>query len=203
MPSITSITLDAAEPERATDFYRALGLHDRVRARPAATPAPSGFPGFTLSALVDGPQAVDRLTQKALAAGATPVKPVTKSLWGYGGVLRAVDGSVWKIATSSKKDPDVVSDQVRELVLLLGSTDVKTSKQFYVDHGLETGRSFSSRYVELHSGGSVKLALYRHQALAKDAGLTGAPSTSSGLTIGSDLDSFTDPDGFAWEAASD
>jgi len=39
-------------------------------------------------------------------AAATPMKPVTKSFWGYGGVVRAPDGTIWKVATSAKKDTD-------------------------------------------------------------------------------------------------
>jgi hypothetical protein len=36
--------------------------------------------------------------------GATPLKPVAKSFWGYGGVVQAPDGAIWTVATSSKKD---------------------------------------------------------------------------------------------------
>jgi hypothetical protein len=77
-------------------------------------------------------------TVTALAAGAAPLKPVAKSLWGYGGVVRAPDGTIWKVATSSKKDAGVSEDG--------------------------TG--------------------------------------SHRIVIGSDSEPFTDPDGFAWEAAA-
>jgi len=40
------------------------------------------------------------------------------------------------------------------------------------------------------------------RALAKDAGLSPDGTGSHRLTIGSDCGPFTDPDGFAWEAAS-
>lgn len=38
------------------------------------------------------------------AAGATALKPAAKSLWGYGGVVQAPDGTIWTVASSSKKD---------------------------------------------------------------------------------------------------
>ena len=34
----------------------------------------------------------------------TPLKSAAKSFWGYGGVVRAPDGTIWKVATSAKKD---------------------------------------------------------------------------------------------------
>jgi hypothetical protein len=46
------------------------------------------------------------------------------------------------------------------------------------------------------------LALYRHRALAKDAGVSPDGTGSHRLIIGSDAGPFTDPDGFAWETAS-
>jgi hypothetical protein len=46
------------------------------------------------------------------------------------------------------------------------------------------------------------LALYRHRALSKDAGVSPDGTGSHRLMIGSDVGPFTDPDGFAWETAS-
>ena len=48
----------------------------------------------------------------------------------------------------------------------------------------------------------MKLALYGHRALAKDAGVPPDGTGSHRLTIGSDAGPFTDPDGFSWEASS-
>ncbi|WP_331766045.1 hypothetical protein [Embleya sp. NBC_00896] len=45
-------------------------------------------------------------------------------------------------------------------------------------------------------------ALYRRGALAKDAGVSPDSTGSHQLTIGGDAAPFTDPDGFAWEAAA-
>jgi predicted lactoylglutathione lyase len=55
------------------------------------------------------PSTVSSLFDSAIVAGATMLKPVEKSLWGYGGVVRAPDGSIWKVATSAKKDAAGVS----------------------------------------------------------------------------------------------
>ena len=88
-------------------------------------------------------------------------------------------------------------------MLLLGVEDVKATKQFYVDHGLAVGKSFGSKYVEFDTPGSrVKLALYGRRAAAKDAGVAPEGTGSHRIVIGGDAGPFTDPDGFAWEAAS-
>ncbi len=83
--------------------------------------------------------------------------------------------------------------------MLLGVSDVKASKRFYVDRGLEVRKSFGSKYVELETGKRIKLALYPRRALAKDAGVTEDGSGSHRIVIGSDVGRFTDPDGFEWE----
>lgn len=46
--------------------------------------------------------AMPSLACVTLDADATPIKPAAKSLWGYGGVVRASDGEIRKIATSAK-----------------------------------------------------------------------------------------------------
>ena len=63
-------------------------------------------------------------------------------------------------------------------------------------------KSFGRKYVEFATPASaVKLALYGRRALAKDAGVSPDGTGSHRLMIGSDAGPFTDPDGFAWEAA--
>jgi predicted lactoylglutathione lyase len=149
------------------------------------------------------PSTVDSLVATALEAGATTLKPVKKSFWGYGGVVQAPDGTVWKIATSAKKDSGPATRQVDEIVLLLGVADVKTTKQFYADHGLAVGKSFGSKYVEFDLAGSaVKLALYGRRAAAKDAGVDPDGSGSHRVAVVGDAGPFIDPDGFVWEATS-
>ncbi|GAB3883059.1 hypothetical protein GCM10029964_041770 [Kibdelosporangium lantanae] len=149
------------------------------------------------------PADVNALVDAALGAGATPLKPVTKSMWGYGGVVQAPDGTIWKVATSAKKDTGPATRRIDDIVLLLGVADVAVSKRFYVDQGLTVAKSFGRMYVEFAAGsGPVKLALYRRRALAKDAGVAPEGTGSHRLVIGGGAGSFTDPDGFAWQAES-
>jgi predicted lactoylglutathione lyase len=204
MASIESVTLEVADPAAAERFYTtAFGLGTRVRLRASEVPT-TGFRGFTLSLTVSQPANVRRLVDAAVDAGATPLKPVTKSFWGYGGVVQAPDGTIWKVATSAKKDTSPATRDVDQFVLLLGVADVAASRQFYTDHGLAVGKSFGRKYVEFATGSSpVKFALYGHGALAKDAGVAPDGTGSHRLVIDSDAGAFTDPDGFAWEDAAD
>jgi predicted lactoylglutathione lyase len=202
MTSIESLTLEVADPTAANRFYTAFGLGTQVRLRASQAPT-TGFRGFALSLTVSQPATVNGLIGAALDAGATPLKPAAKSLWGYGGVVQAPDGTIWKVATSAKKDTGPATLQIDQIVLLLGAVDVAASKRFYVDRGLAVAKSFGRKYVEFATGSSpVKLALYGRRALAKDVGVPIDGTGSHRLMLGSDTGSFTDPDGFAWEAAS-
>ena len=203
MTSIESLTLEVADPTAANRFYTAaFGLGTQVGLRASEAPT-TGFRGFTLSLTVSQPANASALIDAALEAGATTLKPAAKSLWGYGGVVQAPDGTIWKIATSARKDSGPATRQIDQLVLLIGCEDVAASKQFYVDHGLAVGKSFGRKYVEFAIPSSpVKFGLYGHKALAKDAGVPPEGTGSHRLIIDSDAGSFTDPDGFAWEAAS-
>lgn len=105
MTSLAPVLLEAADPASAEAFTAALGVADAVGVRFSDAPT-SGFRGFTLSLVVTGPATVDALLGAALlgaalAGGATALKPAAKSFRGYGGVVRAPDGSIWKVATSS------------------------------------------------------------------------------------------------------
>jgi predicted lactoylglutathione lyase len=202
MASIESVILEVADPTDAGRFYAtAFGLDGQLRLRVSEAPT-TGFRGFTLSLTVSQPANVNGLIGAALDAGATPLKPAAKSFWGYGGVVRAPDGTIWKVATSEKKDTGPATRQIDQIVLLLGVADMAASKRFYVDRGLAVAKSFGRKYVEFATGtGPVKLALYGRRALAKDAGVALEGTGSHRLVIGSDAGPFTDPDGFAWEAA--
>jgi catechol 2,3-dioxygenase-like lactoylglutathione lyase family enzyme len=200
MTSIDSVTLEVPDPTVADAFYtRAFGLGTQLGLRASETPT-SGFRGFTLSLVVSQPATVERLIEASLDAGATPLKPVKKSFWGYGGVVQAPDGTIWKVATSSKKNTGPATRQIDEIVLLLGVSDIVASKRFYVDRGLQLARSFGRKYVQFDTT-NVKLALYVRRALAKDAGVSPDGTGSHRIVIGSDAGPFTDPDGFAWGAA--
>jgi predicted lactoylglutathione lyase len=201
MTSIDSITLEVADVAAAERFYSAaFGLDTRLRLRAAQEPT-SGFRGFTLSLLVSQPADVQALIDSALAAGATAIKPVAKSFWGCGGVVQAPDGTIWKIASSAKKDTGPATKHIDSLVLLLGVADIGASKRFYVEHGYAVAKSFGPMYVEFEAGSSpMTFGLYRRKALAKDAGVAPEGSGSHRIAIGG-AEPFTDLDGFAWESS--
>ncbi|MFI7384966.1 glyoxalase [Streptomyces sp. NPDC049813] len=203
MTSLASVTLEVADLAAAERFYAAaFGLGPELALR-ASQEATSGFRGFTLSLTVAQPADVDALVAAAVEAGATAVKPASKSLWGYGGVVQAPDGTLWKIASSAKKNFGPATRAVESFVLLLGVQDVKATKEFYVGHGLTVDKSFGSKYVQFAAGsGAVTLGLYKRAALAKDAGVPADGAGSHRIVLGGTAGSFTDPDGFAWEAAS-
>jgi predicted lactoylglutathione lyase len=203
MAAVESVILEVPDPTAAAAFYAAaFGVGPAVQVRASEAPT-TGFRGFTLSLIVSQPSTVDSLLGTALDAGATSLKPAAKSFWGYGGVVQAPDGAIWKVATSSKKDTGPVTRQIDEIALLLGVADVKASKRFYVDRGLAVAKSFGSKYVEFDTPSSgVKLALYGRSALAKDAGVSPDGSGSHRIIVGGDAGPFTDPDGFAWEAVT-
>jgi predicted lactoylglutathione lyase len=203
MTSIESVILEVPDPAAAGAFYAAaFGLGDRLRVRASNAPT-SGFRGLILSLVVTQPSTVDSLIGTAVGGGATTLKPAGKGFWGYGGVVQAPDGAIWKIATSAKKNTGPATREVDDFVLLLGVDDVKATRQFYVDRGLAVAKSFGSKYVEFDASASpVKLALYPRRAAAKDAGVSPDGTGSHLIAIVGDAGPFTDPDGFIWEAAT-
>jgi predicted lactoylglutathione lyase len=198
--SIDAVTLEVADPTAAAVFYKAaFDLGDRLQLTPSEAPT-SGYRGFTLALGVSEPATVDALLGAAIDAGATALKPPKKSIWGYGGVVQAPDGTIWKASSSAKKNSGPATREIDAVVLLLGVADIPASKQFYVERGLPVGRSFARKYVEFSTTG-IQLALLGRRALAKDAGVPPDGDGSHRIVIASDAGSFTDPDGFAWEAA--
>ena len=199
--AITSVTLEVPDPDAAF-YHAAFGLGSQLRLRASQAPT-TGFRGFTLSLVVSQPSTVDALVGGALDAGATTIKPAKKGIFGYGGTVQAPDGTIWKIATSAKKETGPATRQVDDIVLLLGCADVAATKQFYVERGLTVARGFGSKYVEFAAPAShIKLALYKRRALAKDAGVPPEGTGSHRIAITSDAGPFTDPDGFAWETGT-
>ncbi|QNE20940.1 glyoxalase [Kribbella qitaiheensis] len=198
--SIASITLESQDPAATKAFYdAAFGLGDRLRVR-ASEAETTGFRAYTLSLVVSQPSTVDSLLGTAIEGGAETLKPAKKGMWGYGGVVQAPDGAIWKVATSEKKEVGPATREVDDIVLLLGAADVAASKQFYVEHGLTVARSFGHKYIEFAAPPKgIKLALYRHRALAKDAGVSPEGTGSHRLALSTDATPFTDPDGFTWE----
>jgi uncharacterized glyoxalase superfamily protein PhnB len=201
--AIESLTLEVADSATSQAFYRAaFDIDAQVNARAADTPS-TGFRGFTISLVVGQPSSVDSLLETALDAGAQPVKPAEKGMWGYGAVVKDSDGVIWKLATSSKKEKGPATRKIDDLVLLIGAADMGASKRFYLEHGLAVKRSFLNRYVEFDAPPSgIKLALYPGRAgLAKDAGVPADGDGPHGLAVNSSAGPFVDPDGFVWEAA--
>lgn len=202
MTRIESVILEVADTAAAQQFYSAaFGLEDQVSLRASDAPT-SGFRGFTLSLIVSQPGDAGALLAAAVDAGATVLRPAAKSIWGFGGTVQAPDGTIWKVATSAKKDTAAVSRKIDSIVLLLGAADVAASKKFYTGHGFEIGRSLGS-YVDFATPSSpIGLGLYKRRALAKDAGVPVEGSGSNRLAVAADVGVFTDPDGFAWELAA-
>jgi catechol 2,3-dioxygenase-like lactoylglutathione lyase family enzyme len=203
MKSIETVTLEVSDLEAAEKFYAsAFGSLPPLRLVAGDAPT-SGFRGFTLSLLVSQPASVDDLFGTALAAGAEQLKPAKRQLWGgYSGVLRAPDGTIWKVATDAKKNTGPASRAVDKIALILGVADMAAAKRLYVERGLNVAKSFGGKYAEFEAPGeSIKLGLYKRRGLAKDAGVDAAGSGSHRLVIGPDADHFTDPDGFVWEPA--
>ncbi len=203
MTVIESVTLDVPDPALARAFYTdAFGVGGQVGLR-TADAAITGFRGFTLSLKVAQPATVKGLIAAAVDAGATALKPAEKSLWGFGGVVQAPDGTIWQVVSSAKKDTGPATREIDDIVLLLGAADVSASKRFYVERGLVVAKSFGRKYVEFDTASSpIKLALYGRRALAKLAGVPADDTGSPGFAIRSDVGPFTDPDGFSWEPAS-
>ena len=201
MTRIASVILEAHDPAAAGEFYAAaFGLGNRLQVRGTETPT-SGFRGYILSLVVAQPGNVDALMDAATRHGATTLKAAQKSFWGYGGVLQAPDGAIWKIASSAKKDSGPATREINDFVLLLGVADVKATKQFYAERGMTVAKSFGSKYVEFEApDGAVRLALYTRRAAAKDAGVDPAGSGSHRIAVRADGGAFTDPDGFVWES---
>lgn len=200
MTSIDAIILEVPDPTAADTFYaEVFGLHDQMRLRASDAPT-GGFRGFTLSLVVSQPTTVERLIGAALNAGASTLKAVAKSFWGYGGVVQAPDGTIWKVATSSKKNTSPVTGTIDEVVVLVGAAEVVASKKFYLDHGFTVAKSFGRKYVQFDSTSTqIKLALYGRRALAKDAGVSPAGTGSHRIVLVGNTGPFTDPDGFSWE----
>ncbi|MEQ8443513.1 MAG: VOC family protein [Alphaproteobacteria bacterium] len=122
-PRISMITLGVRDLERAVSFYETglgfprmesppevafftlngtwLGLFGRESlAEDAGVSADGdGFPGFSLAHNVQSEADVDVVIQKAVAAGATLVKPAQKVFWGgYSGYFKDPDGYLWEVA---------------------------------------------------------------------------------------------------------
>lgn len=196
--ALETLVLKTADVAGLEIFVKSLGAEDRVEVRPTGSPA-TGFTGWSLSLVCSQPADVDALVEAAGAAGATVLKPAAKSFWGYGAILQAPGGSVWKLAASSKKNSGPAREAYDDLVLLLGVADVKAARKAYADRGLPVAKSFGGKYAEFATA-PVTLALYPAKAAAKEAGLPLAGG-SRGIVLRGNLGAFTDSDGYSWDQA--
>lgn len=203
LTSIESVTLEVSDLEAAERFYsEAFDLDGRVNLAASDEPT-GGFRGFTMSLVVAQPADVVHLFDAAVAAGATVLKPAEKSLWGFGGVVRAPDGTIWQMASESKKDTGPATHRIEHVVLLVGADDVSASKRFYSDRGLQVAKSIGG-YVDFAMESSpIGFGLYKRRALAKTVGVADDGSGAHRIRINGDAEAFVDPDGFAWAQASD
>jgi len=202
MNAIESVILESADPAATEAFLAAaFGIGDQFTVRAAEAPS-TGFRGYNLSLVVSQPSTVDSLYNSALEAGAVALKPAAKSFWGYGCTLQDPDGAIWTIASSSKKDTGPATREIDQVVFLLGAADVAATKKFYEAHGFPVAKSYGRKYVEFEAPEKgIKLALYGHRHLAKNAGVS-AEGTGSHRVAFRGGEAFTDPDGFAWETAA-
>jgi catechol 2,3-dioxygenase-like lactoylglutathione lyase family enzyme len=210
--SIDAITLGVVDTESARHFYTdglglpvladhghfvSLGLGEHAAPLGLYTngalasdaqvkPDGDGFRGFTISYLVEAPAAVDLVVETAVAAGARVIKPAKKSIWGgYGGVLEAPDGAIWKIVTPAKKGGPITEIPApTDVPVLIGVADVKASVTFYESLGLPVRKSYGGKYADFVSGdGTSTLGLYPWEALAKDAGVPPEGNGFRSLTL--------------------
>ena len=204
MNAIETVTLEVDDTAAAEAFYAAafdLGEDSWLRVRPAKD-ASSGFRGFAISLVVAQPGTVDSFAETAIAAGATAIKAPEKSLWGYGAVLRDPYGNIWKLATSQKKQTGPVTREVESVNVGIGVADVAATKQYYIDKGLKVANAFGRKYVEFEApGDAVSLSLYSRKFAAKTSFVPQEGSGSHRIVFGSGAGTFTDADGFEWEAA--
>ncbi|MFF2274585.1 glyoxalase [Agromyces sp. NPDC058126] len=203
LTTIRSVTLGVPDLDAAARFYDdAFGLGERLQLESSNEPT-GGFRGFTMSLVVAQPADVVHLFDAAVAAGATVLKPAEKSLWGFGGVVRAPDGTIWQMASEAKKDTAPATHRIEHVVLLIGADDVSASKRFYSERGLEVAKSIGG-YVDFDMEASpIGFGLYKRRALAKTVGVADDGSGAHRILIHGDAEAFVDPDGFAWAQVSD
>lgn len=197
MVSIAGITIESPQPGAARFYEDALGLGTLVRVS-ASDESASGFRGFLLGLVLHQPDDVDELIRSAVEAGADTVKQAKRSLWGYGGVVRAPDGTIITVASSAKKSSGPVSTEIEDVVLQLGVEDVAGSRAFYAERGFPEGKSYGRKYAEFDTR-PISFTLNRRDDLAKTAGVAGSGEGTHRLRIHGAGEPFTDPDGYVWE----
>ena len=203
MASIQSCHPRGGRPRGRHRFYTAaFGLADQLRLRASDAPT-TGFRGFTLTLTVSQPATVRGLIDSAVDAGATPLKPVAKSFWGYGGVMqstgrddlagRDLGEEGHRRGHREDRRGRAAARRRRREARPSGSTSSAASRW----RRASAASTSSSPPRRVPSSWRSTGAAH----LAKDAGVAPEGTGSHRLVLGSDGGPFTDPDGFAWEAA--
>ncbi|MGY1814833.1 VOC family protein [Blastococcus sp. SYSU D00820] len=146
----------------------------QLELQPADGPATAGAGGRVLNLVVAQPSEVEALVAAAARHGATVLKPAKKGFFGgFTAVVRAPDGTVWKLAAPTKKDTGPAADPPvpTEVVTILGVARPKVSAAFYTALGMTVDRDYGTTFVDFRfRPGSVRLGLMPGRELAKDAG---------------------------------
>ena len=126
-PSEVPITIGVADMKRAKEFYKHglglpvkkaygnkfvmfggegrssdLGMYKReaLADDAAVSPEGDGFPGFTITHIVDSAEQVDELLARAQSAGGAIAKaPVDIGRGSYSGYFADLDGNLWQVAS--------------------------------------------------------------------------------------------------------
>ena len=125
---ITVVTLGVADLPASVRFYEAFGLTRKAKAtgseialfdaggvvlalypwdllaedaKLSASPRPVAFRGSTVACNCASPEEVDAVIERALAAGATLLKPAERTSWGgYSGYFADPDGHPWEVVNA-------------------------------------------------------------------------------------------------------
>lgn len=180
--SVDAVVLGVPDVSAASAFHSAMftgGGAMSLEFRPDSELDRSAGLRAALAAITPGPSGVTAIIAAAEKAGARVIKPAKKQLFGeFAGSVRAPDGSLWKLAAASKRDPrgdaGSASQATTETAVYLAVASPKTSKKFYEALGMTTEHDYGDTFVDFTvSGGRSRLGLIPVKGLAKDLGISG------------------------------
>jgi catechol 2,3-dioxygenase-like lactoylglutathione lyase family enzyme len=88
-------------------FMLALWPRDSIAHDSSVSKSPASPTEFTIGHNVRSTEEVDRVMEQARAAGATIVKPASKTFWGgYAGYFQDPDGHLWEVLWNPEFMPD-------------------------------------------------------------------------------------------------
>ena len=113
--------------------------------------------------------------------------------------MQAPDGTIWKVAASSKKNKRPGGPEFEHLVLLLGVEDVKASKEYYVTRGSEVGEELRRQVRRVRGPApDIKLVSLQPRAARQGRRRRCRGNRVAPILVVSDAGDFTDPDGYVW-----